>query len=195
MPHKKYVNATLRSGFLRLCTLIFSNTDSLPHRIKMAELKAIMLCDLCEDEPKNQAEKICRQCGVSYCNSCFQMFHPLRGPFAKHDIQSTRDHGGVKEAIGSTTPSCPDHNGKELDMFCVRCQRPICYLCDRIGGHHEHEVCDIDTACFSRKVRCACATRVGARVYLTLFFACNRKPGPQTRVTYCTYCSVFLRYL
>ncbi len=106
-------------------------------------------CDLCEGESKGKATKCCKKCEASYCDSCFQIYHPMRGPLAKHVIQAP---GKVTTAQHQEVITCPDHEGKELDMYCETCERPICYLCDRIGGHHEHRVCDIQKAFARRKV-------------------------------------------
>ncbi|XP_072025030.1 uncharacterized protein [Amphiura filiformis] len=72
----------------------------------------------------------------------------MRGPLAKHIIQTP---GEAAKSSRQEVITCPDHEGKELDMYCEPCERPICYLCDRTGGHHEHKVCDIQQAFAQRK--------------------------------------------
>ena len=124
---------------------------------KMAEV-VVVPCDLCEGKGKSPASKQCCQCQASYCDDCFLMFHPMRGPLAKHSILNPTEASarsslsGGDPSSGGRSITCPDHKGKDLDLFCVNCQRPICYLCDRVGGHHEHQMCDLQTAFENKKV-------------------------------------------
>ncbi|XP_070577960.1 E3 ubiquitin-protein ligase TRIM63-like [Ptychodera flava] len=105
---------------------------------KVKHREEVVWCGACEKEPR-KANKSCTVCKLSYCEKCLPVFHPNRGGFATHRMIP---------ATNSPTPgviSCPDHEGETMKMYCVSCRKPICYLCDRFGGHQSHQVSEIKT--------------------------------------------------
>ncbi|XP_006823565.2 putative E3 ubiquitin-protein ligase MID2 [Saccoglossus kowalevskii] len=98
----------------------------------------IILCDVCEKDPC-KAVKSCTVCKISYCKKCLPVLHPSRGGLATHRMV---------RATSSSTPgviTCPSHEGELLKMYCTSCRTPVCYLCDRFGGHQGHQVSELKT--------------------------------------------------
>ncbi|XP_078000710.1 putative E3 ubiquitin-protein ligase MID2 [Glandiceps talaboti] len=111
---------------------------------KIKHREEVVWCGACEGEPK-KAEKSCTVCKLSYCSKCLPVFHPNRGGFATHRMVP---------ATSSSTPgviTCPKHEGEIMKMYCISCRTPICYLCDRFGGHQNHQVSEIKTVFHQEK--------------------------------------------
>ncbi|XP_070577961.1 E3 ubiquitin-protein ligase TRIM63-like [Ptychodera flava] len=98
----------------------------------------IVECSACEGRPR-RARKSCTVCKLSYCEECLPVVHPQRGGFIHHRLVSATNSPN-QDAI-----TCPDHEGETMKMYCVSCRKPICYLCDRFGGHLRHKVSEIKT--------------------------------------------------
>ncbi|KAH9513674.1 hypothetical protein Btru_041782 [Bulinus truncatus] len=55
--------------------------------VKESRPAETLLCEVCEYDPARAASKICADCSVTYCLSCFRQLHPMRGSFKYHVIK------------------------------------------------------------------------------------------------------------
>ncbi|XP_070576180.1 uncharacterized protein [Ptychodera flava] len=94
-------------------------------------------CDICAETEGTVAVKTCIQCGVSYCESCLRSYHPNKGVFTKHKLVKATKNPRQKDVY------CPEHEDELIKMYCVKCKTPVCYLCDRFGGHKGHPVAEL----------------------------------------------------
>ncbi len=90
--------------------------------------------------------------GVSSLQSAFHINHLLeiQESFKKSEGSASSKREG---ASNITTPSkkvllyCPEHNNKELELYCQTCEKLICSKCGLRGGKHQsHEYEDIEEA-------------------------------------------------
>lgn len=118
---------------------------------KYGEAKNLTLkCQLCENEPANDATVLCEQCEVLYCDNCRESCHPARGPLAKHNLSTPKRgvHLGNKLRDGK----CPEHVDENLNMFCLVCKIAICPVCLMDTRHASHDVQALVLMCKAQKV-------------------------------------------
>ncbi|XP_046663598.1 E3 ubiquitin-protein ligase TRIM9 isoform X2 [Homalodisca vitripennis] len=120
---------------------------------KYGELKNLTLkCQLCAEQPGQDATVLCEQCEVLYCDSCRENCHPPRGPLAKHTLleplagkASLRTRGKTKDL------QCAEHEDEPLSMYCMVCKVPVCAICLHDTRHTSHDVQAINTMCKAQK--------------------------------------------
>lgn len=107
-------------------------------------------CQICENDPANEATVLCEQCEVLYCDSCRESCHPLRGPLAKHNLtEPVRGYGNKQRERDGR---CPDHDDENLSMYCMVCKVAVCALCLHDTRHTSHDVQAISSMCKAQKV-------------------------------------------
>ncbi|KAH3760582.1 hypothetical protein Pelo_7587 [Pelomyxa schiedti] len=96
-----------------------------------------------ENSVAKKATLTCSRCkGLLFCESCFNIHHQAPG---------IKSHKG--DPITTTSPlvdvyhQCPKHPTKDLDMFCLEENEPICYLCHVSSLHSTHKCVPLDEAC------------------------------------------------
>ena len=53
----------------------------------------------------------------------------------------------------STNPGCPEHDGREIELYCKTCESAICYKCIKKGDkHHNHDYEELNEAFKKYKV-------------------------------------------
>lgn len=118
---------------------------------KYGEAKNLTLkCQLCENEPANDATVMCEQCEVLYCDVCRESCHPARGPLAKHNL--TTPKRGVYQGNRCGDGNCPEHDDEILNMFCLVCKIGICSVCLMDTRHASHDVQALALMCKAQKV-------------------------------------------
>jgi len=102
------------------------------------------VCGFC----KGPATIFCAFCGP-LCQEHSDFLH-VKGPLHSHALSTTPIEvvKSIKEAIGKkegaesagsvVLPLCKDH-GKQMEMFCIKCECLVCPHCILIGEHHGHE--------------------------------------------------------
>ncbi|XP_048752697.2 tripartite motif containing 13-like [Ostrea edulis] len=94
----------------------------------------VLLCDLCETVP---LQSHCELCNINLCVNCV----------GKHLSDSSKDHNIVPfiKHIKSTpnNPKCPKHANKHCEMFCEKCDVPVCSTCVTSGKHKGHDISDV----------------------------------------------------
>jgi len=97
-------------------------------------------CQLCESEPVSKASWMCEQCQVAYCENCLSIFHPKRGPLAKHSlVPPVPDKVAQNSTKSRAILKCIEHEEENISMYCIYCKCPVCYLCFEGGRHSGHE--------------------------------------------------------
>ncbi|XP_056015321.1 uncharacterized protein LOC130052978 [Ostrea edulis] len=94
----------------------------------------VLLCDLCKTAP---LQSHCKLCHINLCVICV----------GKHLSDSSKDHNVVPfiKHIKSTPnyPKCPKHAEKHCEMFCEKCDIPVCSTCVTSGEHEGHKFSDV----------------------------------------------------
>ncbi|XP_048740517.2 uncharacterized protein LOC125654583 [Ostrea edulis] len=93
----------------------------------------VLLCDYC----KTQAlQSHCELCQTNLCVICV----------GKHLSDSSRKHRVVPFIeIGSTPcyPKCLNHAEKQCELYCEKCDIPVCSTCIFSGQHEGHKLSDV----------------------------------------------------
>ncbi|XP_058799312.1 E3 ubiquitin-protein ligase TRIM9 [Phymastichus coffea] len=121
-----------------------------------------LMCQMCEKEPR-EATVACEQCEVLYCDSCRESCHPKRGPLATHNLgppqgswatsNGTASRGSsLQRENGVGAPSCLEHVGETVSLYCALCKIAACGLCLR-DRHttHPQDVLPLAAACKAQK--------------------------------------------
>lgn len=107
-------------------------------------------CQMCEIDPK-MAVVLCEQCDIRYCDSCRELYHPIRGPLTKHTLVSP---------IGATTiireTICIEHCTEPLSVYCSSCKIALCQRCLTENRHQSHEIQSIASISKLQKVSRIC---------------------------------------
>ena len=117
----------------------------------------ILTCPICRQDTPVPAN------GVRGLQPAFQINHFLE-IMKQHKESFTEPPAGVEQAekgsaslISHNTNvkvSCPEHNEKELELYCETCGEPVCVKCALKGGkHHSHDYEDLDKAFEKYKVQ------------------------------------------
>ena len=108
----------------------------------------VVSCPICRHDTPVPAN------GVTGLQPAFQINHLLEimekhkkaaaGPSAsanvERDTTSLTPHDKIKVC-------CPEHGGKEVELYCETCGEPICVKCALKGGkHHSHDYEELDKA-------------------------------------------------
>ena len=104
---------------------------------------------------------ICRQVtpvpanGVTGLQQAFHINHFLEIVYELNKVTAhlSTNEGKEEGDSANLTPleekkvCCPDHSGKEVELYCEACEVPICYKCAIKGGkHHSHEYKELGEA-------------------------------------------------
>ncbi|XP_061177617.1 uncharacterized protein LOC133186377 [Saccostrea echinata] len=93
----------------------------------------ILLCDLCQTAA---LQSYCELCHVNLCIVCV----------GKHLSDSSKRHNVVPYKHRTSTlnyPKCQNHNQKICELYCEKCDIPVCSTCISSGKHHSHVIAEI----------------------------------------------------
>ncbi|XP_048752937.2 E3 ubiquitin-protein ligase TRIM71-like [Ostrea edulis] len=93
----------------------------------------VLLCDLCETVP---LQSHCELCNINLCVNCA----------GKHVSDSSKRHNVVPFLHRKSTPNypkCPKHADKHCEMYCEKCDIPVCITCVTSGKHKGHDISNI----------------------------------------------------
>lgn len=90
----------------------------------------VLRCDLC-DTPVPKLH--CDICNVNLCKSCV----------GEHVIDETKEHRVVPFKKRGSTIKCLTHSTKTCELFCRKCDFPICALCVSSFEHEQHNKVEI----------------------------------------------------
>ncbi|XP_061177566.1 uncharacterized protein LOC133186330 [Saccostrea echinata] len=92
----------------------------------------ILLCDLCQTAA---LQSHCELCHVNLCIVCV----------GKHLSDSSKRHNVVPYKHRTSTPNypkCPNHTQKHCELYCEKCDIPVCSTCISSGKHKGHDLSD-----------------------------------------------------
>ena len=110
----------------------------------------ILTCPICRQDTPTPAN------GTAGLHPAFHINHLLE--IAEELKKATADPPpsaeGAERVSTSLTPAldrikvcCPEHDGKEVELYCETCEEPLCWKCIAKGGkHHTHDYEEIDKA-------------------------------------------------
>ena len=95
----------------------------------------------CEKCTKSRtAINFCRDCGQFICEKCLEMHRDWK-EFTKHTVVTIEEiQSDVKKLVPpkKVVLYCPQHQGKELDLYCETCEELICLHCT-VKIHKDHQ--------------------------------------------------------
>ncbi|XP_061193237.1 uncharacterized protein LOC133201451 [Saccostrea echinata] len=92
----------------------------------------VLRCDLCKTA---SVQSRCEVCQIKLCKACV----------GEHLSDSTQNHRVVSyKAKGSAPnyPECPNHAPNFCELYCEKCDIPVCSTCISSGKHHGHKITD-----------------------------------------------------
>ncbi|XP_048747493.1 E3 ubiquitin-protein ligase TRIM71-like [Ostrea edulis] len=93
----------------------------------------VLLCDACETAP---LQSHCERCNINLCTNCV----------GKHLLDSSRKHRVIPFIEKSSTPNypkCPSHPDKQCELYCEKCDLPVCSTCVASGQHEGHKLSEV----------------------------------------------------
>jgi len=93
---------------------------------------------MCSECAGDDASHYCQGCNMLLCHDCLRSHQKSTLRVCKHPaatLQTIDDFKQSKQAIPKQKRTCTGHDNKELDIYCITCQTPICY----IGSSTDHD--------------------------------------------------------
>lgn len=96
-------------------------------------LQDVVRCNVC-DTPCPTMN--CTDCNIKLCTACV----------GKHlsDLHVSKVHKMVSCELRRSTALCLKHPSKICDLYCVKCDFPICEQCASSEEHKDHELISIE---------------------------------------------------
>ncbi len=103
---------------------------------------ASILCESCDS--KDKAVAYCQDCEGHLCEACITSHKTIK--FLKgHKVEEISSEETIAlPKKKSQTIYCSVHSRKELELYCVTCQRVVCLLCI-VSSHNEHKFGSINS--------------------------------------------------
>ncbi|XP_061195423.1 uncharacterized protein LOC133203674 [Saccostrea echinata] len=93
----------------------------------------LLYCDLCQT---TALQSHCELCQINLCKACV----------AEHLSDSSQRHNVVPYKDRTSTPNypkCQNHTQKHCELYCEKCDIPVCSTCISSGKHKGHDKSDI----------------------------------------------------
>jgi tripartite motif-containing protein 9/67 len=105
-------------------------------------------------ESAREAQFMCEQCQIYYCEECKDSFHPMRGPLAKHSLVAPKlGRDLTRRANRQKESKCLDHMSENVNYYCLLCKSSCCSMCiNEESTHLNHQIQPINSFCKSQKV-------------------------------------------
>ncbi|XP_062567337.1 E3 ubiquitin-protein ligase TRIM71-like [Saccostrea cucullata] len=103
--------------------------------------QVLLLCDLCQ---RAALQNHCELCKINLCKACV----------GEHLSDSSKRHNVVPYKHRTSTPNypaCPNHSKKHCELFCEKCDIPVCSICISSDKHHGHKFTDVLETIDSKK--------------------------------------------
>ena len=110
----------------------------------------ILTCPICRQDTPVPANGTAGLQPAFHTNHLLEIAEELKKATA--DIPASAE--GAERVSTSLTPAlnrikvcCPEHNGREVELYCETCEEALCWKCIAKGGkHHSHEYEELDKA-------------------------------------------------
>ena len=102
------------------------------------------VCGRCEETP---AVSGCVTCESELCADCFDIMH--KGKLKSHAAVSVVE---LHQKHKNKSFTCSVHKGKPLELYCIKDEKMMCYLCLQAGAHRNHECETLEDAVSRLKV-------------------------------------------
>ncbi|XP_048743428.2 uncharacterized protein LOC125656859 [Ostrea edulis] len=94
----------------------------------------VLLCDLCETDPLQYG---CEHCDINLCTDCVRKH--ISDSSKKHDIVPYHLHRKFTPKYSK----CVKHANKDCEIYCEKCDIPVCVTCISSSKHKGHNISDI----------------------------------------------------
>jgi tripartite motif-containing protein 9/67 len=110
------------------------------HGEKSSEQQQAPKCQLCRPSEERIITRICEQCRIGYCDQCREQYHPMRGPYSKHNFLDALQQysNNSNEKI-----FCHEHSNRLATAYCLHCRLECCQQC---SIHSNHDIVSIQQA-------------------------------------------------
>ena len=152
----KYRNALPCPQCREVTTLNQGDVDTLPKFFFMNELKEVVMAGdgVRGDKPDKYGSVTCStencgQPGLKYCKQCEFLCQQCFDDHSKSRV--TQSHQVITASEGAAFtksellfyPPCHRHEHKVMDVYCLKCNQPMCSTCSNTT-HNGHQQCDLD---------------------------------------------------
>ncbi|XP_062588895.1 uncharacterized protein LOC134250544 [Saccostrea cucullata] len=97
--------------------------------------QVLLLCDLCQ---KAALQSHCELCQIKLCKAC-EGEH-LSDSSIRHNVVPYKHR---KSTPNVNYPKCPNHAQKHCELYCEKCDFPVCSTCISSGKHHGHKLTNV----------------------------------------------------
>ncbi|XP_062600326.1 tripartite motif-containing protein 72-like [Saccostrea cucullata] len=94
----------------------------------------ILLCDLCQTAA---LQSHCELCQINLCKAC--VGEHLSDSSLKHEVVPYKHR---KSTPNVYYPNCPNHTTEHCELYCEKCDIPVCSTCISSGKHKGHDLAD-----------------------------------------------------
>jgi len=113
-------------------------------------------CDVCSSDEASvnasvkPASMYCVQCRQNYCDQCSQYHRKMKISSSHTQVDIGKELKSAEMASKLCANVCEQHKGKEIELFCRKCNVAVCMVCV-ITAHRTHDCSDIEAV--SRDLR------------------------------------------
>ncbi|XP_062586508.1 uncharacterized protein LOC134248102 [Saccostrea cucullata] len=95
----------------------------------------VLLCDLCQ---RAALQSHCELCQINLCKAC--VGEHLSDLSKRHNVVPYKHRTSPSNG---NYPKCPNHNQKQCELYCEKCDIHVCSTCISSDKHHEHKLVEI----------------------------------------------------
>ncbi|XP_062615341.1 FYVE and coiled-coil domain-containing protein 1-like [Saccostrea cucullata] len=95
----------------------------------------ILLCDLCQ---KAALQSRCEFCQINLCTTCVGI-HLISDSSQRHKVVLYKH----RKSASFSYPKCPSHTQELCELYCEKCDIPVCSICISSDDHQMHKFTDI----------------------------------------------------
>ncbi|XP_062604333.1 uncharacterized protein LOC134266115 [Saccostrea cucullata] len=97
--------------------------------------QVLLLCDLCE---RAALQSHCELCQINLCKAC--VGEHLSDSSKRHKVVPYKHRTSIPNI---NYPKCPNHTQKHCELYCEKCDIPVCSTCISSNKHNGHNLTDI----------------------------------------------------
>ncbi|XP_062602843.1 uncharacterized protein LOC134264567, partial [Saccostrea cucullata] len=97
--------------------------------------QVLLLCDLCE---RAALQSHCELCQINLCKAC--VGEHLSDSSKRHNVVPYKHRTSIPNI---NYPKCPNHTKKHCELYCEKCDIPVCSTCISSEKHYGHKLTDV----------------------------------------------------